>query len=128
MPFINGFAGGESREAVVHTSPTHAGHVTSDDKPHTAGAPSSAIIKRGRCMYHAAAELADLGVGGDGDGALAAAARAFQRRALTEAPALMKHTAEAVQLETMRCLRVLSVLLIGIPRSNIGMILIASKL
>lgn len=56
-------------------------------------------------MYHAAAELADLGVGGDGGSALDAAGRAFQRRALTEAPAQMKHTAEAVQLETMRCLR-----------------------
>ena len=68
-----------------------------------AGATSSVIIKRGRCMYHSAAELADLGAGGDGGTVLDAAARAFQRRALTEAPALMKHTAEAVQLETMRC-------------------------
>ena len=68
-----------------------------------AGAPSSAIIKRGRCMYHAAAELADLGIGGEGGTALDAAARAFQRRALDEAPSLMKHSVEAVQLEAMRC-------------------------
>ncbi len=69
-------------------------------------------------MYHAAAELADLGVGGDGGSALDAAGRAFQRRALTEAPAQMKHTAEAVQLETMRCLRVLFPLLDTTPNSN----------
>lgn len=70
--------------------------------PGTAGAPSSAVIKRGRCMYHAAAELADLGVGGRGASPLNAAARAFQRRALAEAPASMKHSAEAVQLEAAR--------------------------
>ena len=67
-----------------------------------AGAPSSAIIKRGRCMYHAAAELADLGAGGDGGTALDAAARAFQRRVLDEAPALMKHSVDAVHVESMR--------------------------
>jgi hypothetical protein len=53
-------------------------------------------------MYHAAAELADLGAGGDGSTELDASARAFQRRALDEAPALMKHSVEAVQLESMR--------------------------
>ena len=53
-------------------------------------------------MYHAAAELADLGIGGRGSSPMDAAARSYQGRALAESPAMMQHSAEAVQQEAAR--------------------------
>lgn len=60
------------------------------------------MVKRAQCVYHAAAELSIMGVGGQGTGDRDGFACTFQRSALKGAGEMMRHPAEAVQLEAAR--------------------------